>query len=67
MSAVEIGSILGRLAVSYSIVWTFLWLFVAKRDWRHATLRTRRWYGVVAVFAIFSMGLITAASRITIV
>lgn len=67
VSAALIGDIVGRLVISYFVVWVIMWLAVAKGDWRGATRCTRRWYGVVVVAVTFSLGLLTAMSRCPIV
>lgn len=63
MSAYLLGNLLGRLVMSYFIVWFVLWLFFAKRQWREAFRKTRRWYGVVAVAVVFLLGVFAVASQ----
>ena len=59
MNVYIIGNLLGRLFLSYSLVW--IGMLVASRiDWRQAFRRTHRWYGAVSVAAMFSIGLAIA-------
>jgi hypothetical protein len=55
------GNLLGRLVVSYLIVWIVM-LFVARFDWRAAFRRSIRWYGILATLALFLLGVLTAKS-----
>jgi hypothetical protein len=56
LSSYVVGNLLGRLLVSYLLVF-LLCLGLAKGDWRGALARTRRWYGVLAVVVVFALGL----------
>lgn len=49
------GNLLGRLVVSYALVWLVLWLF-SRRDVRVAFRKSFRWYGILAVLALFAIG-----------
>ncbi len=55
MSLYVLGNLTGRLVLSYVIVWIVL-LLVARFDWRGAFRRSARWYNVVAVLAVFLLG-----------
>ena len=61
MTAYLIGNLLGRLAVSYLIIWLVMFLVFSGFDCRQAFTRTHRWYGVLSVAAVFFLGLIGAA------
>ena len=61
MTAYLVGNLLGRLFMSYVLVWLVVFLVFSKFDWRRAFTRTHRWYGVLAVAAVFFLGLIGAA------
>ena len=49
------GNLFGRLLVSYVLVWLVLWL-ISRRDVRVAFRKSVRWYGVLAVLALFTLG-----------
>jgi hypothetical protein len=66
MSGADIGNIVGRLFVSYVVVWIILWLTAGARDWRKTTRCTRRWYGILAVLIVFLTGVLTAMSRLSV-
>ena len=62
MSGYIIGNVLGRLAISYLLIWLVMWLVFARRDWRVAFSRAHRWYGLLSVCVVFSLGLVGAMS-----
>lgn len=51
-----VGNLIGRLLVSYFIVW-LVCLAGTRGDWRAALRRTRRWYAFMAVLFLFLAGL----------
>lgn len=59
MSAYVVGNLMGRLLISYVVVFVAM-LIASKTDWRRAFSRTHRWYGVAGVAAVFSVGLAVA-------
>ena len=56
MNAYLLGHLLGRLFVSYLLVWTVM-LVLAQLDWRAAFARTHRWYGLLGVVLGLAAGL----------
>lgn len=68
MTAYIIGNIIGRVALSYAIIWIAIWLGVARRNWRDAFRRANHWLGLTSITTIFFLGLIAqsadAAQRI---
>ena len=57
-----LGNLLGRLLVSYALVW--LVLFLASRfNWRLAFARSKRWYSLLAVVALGVLGMGAAVVR----
>lgn len=56
LSSYVAGNLLGRLLMSYLLVW-LVCLGFAKGDWRGAFARSRRWYGVLGVGLLFALGL----------
>lgn len=56
MSLYLFGNLVGRLVLSYVIVWVVLFL-VARFDWRKAFRGTTRWYGILAVLVLFLLGI----------
>lgn len=56
MNAYVVGNMMGRLVISYAIVWAGM-LLASRIDWRTAFSRTHRWYGAASVAALFSIGL----------
>ena len=57
MTAYLIGNTIGRLVLSYAIIWLALWLGLAKLNWRDAFRRTHHWTGLTATTMIFFLGL----------
>lgn len=62
MTAYLIGNIIGRLALSYAILWLAIWLGLARLNWRDAFRRTHHWTGLTATTTIFLLGLSAAHS-----
>lgn len=60
MSAYLLGNLLGRLAISYTLIWFMMWLMLARLDWRDAFHRTNHWTGLIAITTTFLIGLIAA-------
>lgn len=63
ITAYLLGNTIGRLALSYAIIWIAIWLGLAKLSWRHAFRRTNHWTGLTATITIFLLGLIAAQSN----
>lgn len=63
MNAYTIGNLLGRLFVSYLLILCFIWL-VSRFDLRLALRRSHRWYSLLGIPFIFSIGFIGAISRL---
>lgn len=63
MSAYLIGNLLGRLALSYALVWLATWLIFTKLNWREAFRRTIHWSGLTAATTLFLLGLIAAKAN----
>jgi hypothetical protein len=63
MSAYLIGNLLGRLALSYALVWLATWLLLAKLNWGDAFRRTNHWSGLTATTTLFLLGLIAAKAN----
>ena len=66
MSAYLVGNLVGRLLVSYALVWLVLWLLFSQRRWREAFRKTHRWYGLLTIAAVFLFGVLAAASKGTL-
>ena len=62
MSAYLLGNTIGRLALSYAIIWIAIWLGLAKLIWHDAFRRTHHWTGLTAITTTFLLGLIAAQS-----
>jgi hypothetical protein len=60
MTAFTLGNLLGRLALSYALIWLIAWLMLARLNWREAFRRTNHWSGLVATIITFLIGLIAA-------
>jgi predicted PurR-regulated permease PerM len=54
-----LGNFVGRLIMSFLIVW-IVWLLASRFDWRRAFARSRRWYSLVVVVAMALLGMGTA-------
>jgi len=63
MSLYLIGNLLGRLAISYALVWLVIWLVFSHREWRAAFRKTHRWYGLVTVVALFAVGIAASVAN----
>jgi hypothetical protein len=57
MSSYLAGNLLGRLLISYVIVWLAM-LLMSRIDWRNSFRLTRRWYGVTSIATVYGLGLI---------
>jgi hypothetical protein len=64
VTAYLLGNLLGRLVVSYLLVWIACLLF-SRLNWREAFRHTHKWYGIVGVAVLFSLGLLTAMSKLS--
>ena len=60
MTTYLLGNIIGRLVLSYAIIWIGIFLGLAKLSWRDAFQRTNHWGGLTAVAAISLLGLFAA-------
>ncbi len=56
MDAYRIGNLVGRLVLSYLLVWLLMLVF-SRIDPRRALQKTNRWYGVGMTLALFTAGL----------
>jgi hypothetical protein len=63
MTAYLIGNVLGRLALSYAIIWVAMWLGLAKLNWRDAFRHANHWTGLTAATTMFLLGLISAQAN----
>lgn len=50
-----LGNLIGRALVSFALVW-IVCLLCSRFDWRLASVRSRRWYGVLATLALTLLG-----------
>ncbi len=57
MSSYFLGNLLGRLIVSYFIVWLIVFVLFTQLDWRKAFKRTHKWYGLLGVVVLFVAGI----------
>lgn len=62
MSAYVIGSVVGRLLISYVIVLVVLMIFSRLR-WREGLRRSVKWYGLLLTTAVFLVGISQAIIR----
>lgn len=60
MSAYLLGNLLGRVALSYALIWLLLCLTLARLNWRDTFRRAHHWTGLVATTTTFLIGLIAA-------
>jgi hypothetical protein len=63
MTAYIIGNVIGRLALSYAIIWVAVWLGLARRSWRDAFRRTNHWMGLTSITTLFFLGLIAQSAH----
>ncbi|HEY0684426.1 MAG TPA: hypothetical protein VGD45_18970 [Steroidobacter sp.] len=63
MSAYLLGNLLGRLVLSYALIWLVMWLMLARLNWRDAFRRTHHWSGVIAITTTFLIGLIATQTN----
>lgn len=59
MSAYILGNLLGRLALSYVLIWLVTWLMLARLSWRETLQRMNHWTALIAVITTFLIGLVT--------
>lgn len=62
MNAYLLGNLMGRLAVSYVVIWFIVWVTIARLNWRDTFRRAHHWSGLVATVTLFLIGLIAAQS-----
>jgi hypothetical protein len=62
MTAYLLGNLIGRLAISYLLVWLVTWLLLARLHWRATFRRTTHWIGLLATAVTFFLGLLTTLS-----
>lgn len=63
MSFYLLGNLLGRLVVSYALVWLVMWIIIARLNGRRAFHHANRWYGLLSVIVIFVTGVFIAAAK----
>jgi len=63
-TAYLVGNTLGRLVLSYAIIWIAMYLGLARLRWRDAFRRTNHWTGLTASTTIFFLGLIAQSSGV---
>ena len=56
MSAVLAGQIVGRLFLSYLVVWGVM-LLISRFDTKKAFFYVHRWYGFILLVAVFLLGI----------
>jgi uncharacterized membrane protein len=61
MTAHLLGNLMGRLVLSYALVWLLLCLTLARLSWRDACRRANHWSGLAASITTFLIGLAAAA------
>jgi Ca2+/Na+ antiporter len=61
MNSYTVGNLVGRLVLSYLVVWGLMLIF-SRVNWRLALRRSYRWYGVTMTLLLFLGGL-AAVSR----
>lgn len=57
MSSYLVGNLLGRLLISYVVVWIVM-VLVSRIDWRASFRRTHRWYGVMSIATVYALGVV---------
>ena len=62
MSAYVIGSVLGRLMISYVLVLVVL-VIVSRLRWRMGLRRSVKWYGLLLTTVVFLAGISQAVVR----
>lgn len=58
-----LGNFVGRLVVSYVIVWLVLLAF-SRLNWRQALARSRRWPAVLAVITLAILGMVSRVAQV---
>ena len=56
MSAVLVGRIVGRLFLSYLLVWVVM-IVVSRFSFKLAFYRVHRWYGFILLVLVFLLGI----------
>jgi len=63
MDGYIIGNIIGRLLMSYIIVWVVIFFVFSKLDWKTAFKKSIRWPGILATAILFLLGIAGAVSK----
>ena len=63
MDAYIIGNIIGRLFVSYMIVWVVIFVIFTSLDWKMAFIKSIRWPGLLSVSVLFLLGIAGAVTK----
>ena len=66
MNTYLIGNLLGRLLISYGLVWLVMFLLFSRFNWRTAFSKTHAWYGLLSVTILFGLGLASALNQGTL-
>jgi hypothetical protein len=53
------GNLMGRLLLSFVVVWIIVFLAM-RLDWRKAFRGSVRWYGIVGTLLLFALGVVAS-------
>jgi hypothetical protein len=66
MDPYTIGNILGRLMMSFVLVWLVIFLFFSHFKWKTAFSKSVKWYGLLSVALLFTLGLVAGITQGTL-
>jgi hypothetical protein len=66
MDAYLIGNVLGRLVMSFALVWLVMFLLFSHFNWKTAFGKSLKWYGLLSVSALFILGIVAGISQGTL-
>lgn len=66
VDAYFVGNILGRLIMSFTLVWLVMFLFFSHFKWKAAFGRSVKWYGLLSVTVLFSLGIVAGVTQGTL-
>ena len=62
MTAYSLGNLVGRLLLSYLVVW-LVCVVLARGDWRRAFRLSRTWKGMLGLVVVFVLGIAGGLAR----
>jgi hypothetical protein len=61
-----IGNLLGRMMMSFVLVWLVIFLFFSHFKWKAAFSKSVKWYGLLSVAILFTLGTVAGITQGTL-